>query len=236
MTRSFPSAPITTASSITTANLADEGFDLSPLPKNLPKLMQRYYRLLEQKPRLNLAQQKLVAWDTKLCVKANLLSHSEIIAKFFKAVSRLGDGWFWAIATLSMTVLCHLQGQAGGLVAGKTTAVLLTSFCGYLLYKFLKVHTVRPRPYQVHQVIKLGERPLDVFSFPSGHTLQAVLFTIMLGSQLPMLLWVLVPFTVLIAISRMVLGLHYPTDVLMGAGIGALFATIGTKVTNYLLV
>ena len=87
----------------------------------------------------------------------------------------------------------------------------------------------------MHQVIKLGERPLDVFSFPSGHTLQTVLFTMMLGSQTPMLLWILVPFTVLIAISRMVLGLHYPTDVLIGAGIGAVFATIGTKLSNYLL-
>ena len=143
--------------------------------------------------------------------------------------------WFWGMATVSMAILCGLQGQAGGLVAGKIVAVLLTSFCGYLLYKFLKLHTVRPRPYQVHQVIKLGERPLDVFSFPSGHTLQAVLFTMMLGSQTPMLLWILVPFTVLIAISRMVLGLHYPTDVLIGAGIGAVFATIGTKLSNYLL-
>lgn len=200
----------------------------------LPKLMQNYYQFLETKPRLSLFQQRLLAWDTRLCLQVNLLSHREMIAIFFKAVSRLGDGWFWAVATMLMTTLCLLQGQSGWLVAGKTVAVLLTSFCGYLLYKFLKVHTVRPRPYQVHQVIRLGERPLDVFSFPSGHTLQAVLFTIMLGSQVPALLWVLVPFTGLIALSRMVLGLHYPTDVLMGAGIGAMFATIGTKLSGYL--
>ena len=81
------------------------------------------------------------------------------------------------------------------------------------------MHTVRPRPYLAHQTITLGERPLDVFSFPSGHTLQAVLFTTMMGHQVPMMLWVLPPFTMLVALSRLVLGLHYPTDVLVGAGI-----------------
>lgn len=220
-------------------------FDTSALPKltdkdvptlqPLPKLMQRYYHFLEQKPRISLWQQRLLALDTRLCIRVNLLSHTAFFAQFFKLVSRLGDGWFWAMTIIMTVVLSLLEGQSGVSVTYKTLGVLVTSFCGYLLYKFLKVHTVRPRPYQVHQVIKLGERPLDVFSFPSGHTLQAILFTLMLGSQMPVLLWILVPFTSLIAISRMVLGLHYPTDVLMGAGIGALFATIGTKVCNYLI-
>lgn len=206
---------------------------MAELPATLPKTMQQFYQFLATKPRLSHWHNRLVALDTRLCIRVNLLSHRELIAKFFKTVSRLGDGWFWAVACVSMTGFLLAQGQSGGQVAGKTLIVLLTSFCGYLLYKTLKTQTVRPRPYQVHQVIKLGERPLDVFSFPSGHTLQAVLFTIMLGSQVPMLLWVLVPFTVLIALSRMVLGLHYPTDVLVGAGIGASFATLGTKIGHY---
>jgi undecaprenyl-diphosphatase len=37
----------------------------------------------------------------------------------------------------------------------------------------------------------------------------------------PALAWILVPFTVLVAISRVVLGLHYPSDVLAGAAVGA---------------
>jgi undecaprenyl-diphosphatase len=41
-----------------------------------------------------------------------------------------------------------------------------------------------------------------------------------------MLAWLLVPFTLLVAASRVVLGLHYPSDVLAGAALGALIASV----------
>ena len=95
----------------------------------------------------------------------------------------------------------------------------------FYIYKVLKKKTVRPRPYQVHQVIRLGERPLDHFSFPSGHTLHAVMATTVLGYVQPVLLILMLPFTVLVALSRMVLGLHYPSDVAVGAIIGGTVAS-----------
>ena len=59
--------------------------------------------------------------------------------------------------------------------------LILGSTVATIIYKMLKIKTVRPRPYQVHQVIRLGEHPLDHFSFPSGHTLHAVMATTVLG-------------------------------------------------------
>jgi undecaprenyl-diphosphatase len=44
--------------------------------------------------------------------------------------------------------------------------------------------------------------------------------TTMLGYAVPVLLILMLPFTVLVAASRMILGLHYPSDVVMGAVIG----------------
>jgi len=67
--------------------------------------------------------------------------------------------------------------------------------------------------------------PLDEFSFPSGHTLQAVSFTIVALAWYPHLAPLLLGFTALIGASRVILGLHYPSDVLaailIGSGLGA---------------
>lgn len=210
---------------------------LSILPyatHQLPKVMQYFYQFLATKQRLFNLQQRLQIWDTKGSIAVNNWSQYALIRQFFKVLSRLGDGWFWAGAVLIMVAILIYQKLPYELITIKTLIILLSSGAGYRLYKLLKVHTVRPRPYQVHQVIILGERPLDVFSFPSGHTLQAVLFTVMIGSQVPDLLVILLPFTLLIAISRLVLGLHYPSDVLVGAAIGLSFAVLGNQASSYL--
>lgn len=172
------------------------------------------FTLCIRHPTMAIYTHQLLAWDTGLCIHINQYSNRQSIATFFKLISRLGDGWFW----YAMLAMAAMIGGTQAIVPIVST--MLVSLSGYIIYKLLKTKTVRPRPYQVHQVIVLGERPLDVFSFPSGHTLQAVLFTATLGSYFPQLLPIMLPFMALVALSRMVLGLHYPTDVLIGAGIG----------------
>ena len=165
------------------------------------------------------AKIKMLDLDLKGCVYLNHLSQSQRIALFFKTISRLGDGPFWYDMLLSVWTI---QGLAYGL---NILYLVVMGSIGTLIYKFLKNKTTRPRPYQVHQVIVLGERPLDHFSFPSGHTLHAVMVTITLGYIQPLLLILMLPFTILVALSRMVLGLHYPSDVIVGAIIGASVAS-----------
>jgi undecaprenyl-diphosphatase len=72
--------------------------------------------------------------------------------------------------------------------------------------------------------------PLDRYSFPSGHTLHAVMFTALVVPSVPELAIVLIPFTMLVAASRVVLGLHYPSDVLAGAALGGALATLSNYV------
>ncbi len=166
------------------------------------------------------AKIKILDLDLKGCVYLNHLSQSQAVAQFFKRISRLGDGPFW----YSMLLLTWLmQGIAYSL---QMLYVIACGTVGTLIYKILKQKTTRPRPYQVHQVIVLGERPLDHFSFPSGHTLHAVMVTTTLGYIQPILLLLMLPFTILIALSRMILGLHYPSDVLVGTVIGAAVASL----------
>lgn len=210
--------------------IADMPKNLPPLPQTLPqtlpKLKQHFNQLLLNSPILLKGFLRLNAWDSKWIIWFNQFSHCPIVATVFKVVSRLGDGWIWAMATLFAGVYLTLTQNFTQSFFSVYTC-LLTSSVGYTIYKFLKSHTVRPRPYQVHQVIRLGERPLDVFSFPSGHTLQAVIFSMTLCHFVPALAWVLVPFTLLVAVSRMILGLHYPTDVVMGALLGVGLAKVG---------
>ena len=163
---------------------------------------------------------KILDLDLKGCLYLNNLSHVQQIALFFKVISRLGDGAFWYVM---LFIVWLNKGLAYGL---KLIYVVATALIGTGIYKVLKHKTVRPRPYQVHQVIRLGERPLDHFSFPSGHTLHAVMTTVVLGYIQPVLLFIMTPFTVLVALSRMVLGLHYPSDVIVGALIGATVASM----------
>lgn len=67
--------------------------------------------------------------------------------------------------------------------------------------------------------------PLDEFSFPSGHTLHAVAFTAVACAWYTPLALLLVPYALLVAASRVVLGLHYPSDVLAAIAIGGVLAT-----------
>jgi undecaprenyl-diphosphatase len=73
--------------------------------------------------------------------------------------------------------------------------------------------------------IRQCARSLDEFSFPSGHVLHSVSFSIMLCTYYPGLASILWPFSVLVALSRVSLGLHYASDVIVGAAIGWFTAT-----------
>ena len=97
---------------------------------------------------------------------------------------------------------------------------------GVALYKLLKQTFVRERPFITHSGISLQAAPLDRYSFPSGHTLHAVSFSMLLAHHYPMFAVPLWSFAGLVGASRVVLGLHYPSDVAIGAMLGAVTAEL----------
>lgn len=158
--------------------------------------------------------------DSRLCVKVSHTSQYRLIRSLFRAISRMGDGMFWY---LLMLVIAVTQGNHGLYVC---LHMLIAGLTGTVVYKWLKQRTSRPRPFQVRQDVLLSGTPLDYFSFPSGHTLHAVAFGMVVLQYYPQLFPVVYSFVVLVGMSRVVLGLHYPSDVLAGAVIGYLIVML----------
>ena len=152
------------------------------------------------------------------CLRMNRSCALPAVRGVFATVSRLGDGVFWY--TL-VALLPLVYGEAALLPALRMAIV---GFTGLALYKYLKSRLVRERPYISLVGIVPGTQALDRYSFPSGHTLHAVSFTVLVVDSFPELSWLCVPFAILVAMSRVVLGLHYPSDVVAGAAIGASLA------------
>lgn len=131
------------------------------------------------------------------------------------ACSRLADGpmWFALIPLLPL-----VDARDGPHVA---RLVLGLGLANLVLYGALKHGTRRERPFRSCEGIHARMRVPDAFSFPSGHTLHAAAFALLLSAYYPALAPLLWGFAAMVGVSRVVLGLHYPSDVLSGALLGA---------------
>ncbi len=163
-------------------------------------------------------------FEGRLCRVANAAANRRRVRVLFQTVSRLGDGVVWYALMALMPWFERERGVRVSLQMAVTGAV------GLALYKLLKRQLVRERPFIGLPGVECVLPPLDRYSFPSGHTLHAVLFTAIAVTHVPSLAFLLVPFAVLVALSRVVLGLHYPSDVLVGGALGAGLAWLSEAV------
>jgi len=139
-------------------------------------------------------------------------------------VSVLGNGplWYVTIALLALSASFEYQQCA--------VRMLLLGIVNLALYFVLKRGIGRPRPYVQCDDIHACVPALDRFSFPSGHTLHAVAYSLLLSHYFPSLMVPLWLFSGMVMVSRVALGLHYPSDVLAAVAIG--LATGGLMLTT----
>lgn len=166
---------------------------------------------------------RVVAWierERLVALWMHGASTRDWVVNVLKVVSRVGDGWIWYV---TVVVLPLLDTHSG---ASASVRMICVGIVDITVYKIVKRWIARPRPFRTCAGIRECTPSLDEYSFPSGHTLHSVACSVILTAYYPMLGFVVWPLTGLIAVSRVVLGLHYPSDVVVGALIGAITAVV----------
>jgi undecaprenyl-diphosphatase len=159
--------------------------------------------------------------DHSVMRRANNWEAPRWVQLYLISATRGGDGWLWYAMGLAILIL-----------GGKTRfeavgAAGLSSVLSILLFLWLKRLTGRRRPCQIEPHCWATLLPPDQFSFPSGHTMTAFAVAIPLALFYPTLTIGLLFCALSIAMSRVLLGMHFLSDVVAGALIGTALGYLG---------
>lgn len=164
-------------------------------------------------------------YDVSLFIRLNNAAIHGALIPLCRAVSATADGYFYVLLALW---LFWQQGTDAALLR----TMLLAFALERPLYFVLKNSFKRNRPQQAIRNFRSVIVPSDRFSFPSGHTSAAFMVATLVAYFLPMAIPGLYLWAAMVGFSRVVLGVHFPTDTLMGMAIGVGCATFSL---NYML-
>lgn len=170
---------------------------------------------------------KLQELDTQLFYQLNRISkHS--IKNTSKWISKTGDGHLYFVIALATIALSDEFSPDFFYTALAAFAVELP------IYLILKNVVKRNRPFEKLVAFKSHISPSDKFSMPSGHSAAAFLFATVVASYFPALAVFAYIWASLIALSRVLLGVHFPGDTIIGAVLGIACAEFVINTLNVL--
>jgi undecaprenyl-diphosphatase len=161
--------------------------------------------------------------DHKLMRRVNHWPAPRWVRIWALCATRGGDGWLW----YAMGLMILLFGGEQRFLAVGAGAVAAGT--GIMVFLKLKKVTGRKRPCAIEPHCWATLLPPDQFSFPSGHTITAFSIALTLSHFYPSLAVGLIFCAVSIAASRILMGMHFLSDVLAGAAIGSLLALAATR-------
>lgn len=152
--------------------------------------------------------------DHRLMRRVNRWPAPRWFRSFMILATRMGDGWLWYATGIAVLVW---GGHSRFAAVGSAGLAVLV---GIGIFVLLKRVSRRKRPCELEPHCWASILPPDQFSFPSGHTITAFAITMTLGSFYPDFQLGLLLIAVSIAASRIMLGMHFLSDVLAGSVIG----------------
>lgn len=147
-----------------------------------------------------------------------------ILTPVMRVITTLGNGGaFWIVLTLLLLVFKRTRRMGVYCAASMLLTLLVVNLC-------IKPLAARTRPYELIQGLEiLVSRPHD-YSFPSGHSANSLTCAWTLFRLAPKKYGVpALVLAVLIALSRLYVGVHFPTDVLAGVAIGVLLSEVALR-------
>lgn len=168
---------------------------------------------------------RLAAHDRAIYARVAVGAARRAHARPWQLVTHLGGATASTLAAvLPAAIGIAMGGDGGGRLVRAAILAAAALLLAQLVVHVAKRWCVRPRPTPADPACVLAAVP-DRFSFPSGHSAAAMALAIGYGIAFPALLPPLAAVAVLVGVSRVRLGVHYPGDVLAGFAIALLVGT-----------
>lgn len=166
----------------------------------------------------------LYRYDCGLFHSLNCLFERRALNIFFSRITYFGGATFTIAFCLFIILFAESPVKMWGIESG------LALLFSHLVVMLIKKIYPRERPYLSIKEAYVDINPLKDHSFPSGHT--TAIFSVITPFiiHLPITSLLLYPIGFCVGASRVVLGLHYPSDVLAGALLGSIFAILAESI------